>query len=94
MVSNKETSPIFKLAMSFLVFIICTLLSFTINWKKDNKEFVRVEKPVITAKVVAKTEVASRVVRDLGDTENSNSNGVVNMKLDLGGMSFDLKNSK
>ncbi|MDD4803720.1 MAG: hypothetical protein PHN69_00950 [Candidatus Pacebacteria bacterium] len=94
MASNKEISPIFGLAMSILLMILCTLLFFMINWKKDDKGHTQVSKPVTTAKVVAKTEVASRVVRDLCDTRDSNSNGPVTMKLDLGGMSFDLKNSK
>lgn len=92
MTSNKGTSLFFKIAMSFLGFCICTLLFFTLNCKKNNKETTQVTKPVTTAKVVAKTGVASRVVRD--DALDSKTNRSVTTKLDLSGMSFDLKNAK
>jgi len=94
MASNKGTSLIFKLAMSILAFVLCTSLFFMINWKKDGEEHVQVKRPVATAKVVVKTGVANRVVRDLGATSDSNSNGPVTVGLNLDGISFDLKNSK
>lgn len=92
MASKQESSLLFRftMIMLFFVFVIIMVKFFPSKGEKT----AQVSKPVTMAKVVAKTEVANRVVRDLGDKENPNSNGAVNMKLDLGGISFDLKNSK
>ncbi len=94
MASKQETTLLFKVAMFLLVFAFIIIVVAFFGPNKAGKS-IQVAKSVTTAKVVErKGVIPSRVVRDVGDTENSNSNGAVNMKLDLGGMSFDLKNSK
>lgn len=90
MASNKETSSTFKLIMSFLFFVMVIIFFFGL--KKDEPK--RVEKPVTTTKVVVKKEVANRMVCNSVVENDSKSNGSVTMKLDLGDLGFDLKNSK
>jgi hypothetical protein len=84
MASNKGTSTLFKVVMSFLVLVAIAMLVFA--FKKDEKQPVNV-----TTKVVAKKVVSSRVVRD---SVVSNENGPVTIKLNLKDISFDLKNSR
>lgn len=91
MASNKGTSSTFKLIMSLLFSVMVIIFFFGL--KKDEPK--RVEKPVTTTKVAVKNGVANRVVRNNSATSDLNSsNGSVTVELDLGGMSFDLKNSK
>lgn len=90
MASNKGTSSTFKLIMSLLFFVMVTIFFFGL--KKDEPK--RVEKPVTTTKVAVKNGVANRVVRNSVVEGDLNPNGSVTMKLDLGDLGFDLKNSK
>lgn len=90
MASNKGTSSTFKLIMSLLFSVMVIIFFFGL--KKDEPK--RVEKPVTTTKVAVKNGVANRVVRNSVVENDSKSNGSVTMKLDLGDLGFDLKNSK
>lgn len=90
MTSNKGTSSTFKLIMSLLFSVMVIIFFFGL--KKDEPK--RVEKPVTTTKVVVKNGVANRVVRNSVVEGDLNPNGSVTMKLDLGDLGFDLKNSK
>lgn len=90
MASNKGTSSTFKLIMSLLFSVMVIIFFFGL--KKDEPK--RVEKPVTTTKVAVKNGVANRVVRNSVVEGDLNPNGSVTMKLDLGDLGFDLKNSK
>jgi len=92
--ASKKERKIFNLVMSVLVLILLILLFLMFKEEENNKKNVQVKEPVTTMKIAVKKVVANRVVRDDGVKSDSNSNGPVTVGLSLGGISFDLKNSK
>jgi hypothetical protein len=86
MASNKGTSTLFKVVMSFLVLVSIGMLFYAC--KREQKQLKDV-----TTKVVAKEVISSRVVRD-NVVSNKDENGPVTIELNLKNVSFDLKNSK